>query len=182
MTTDNRTPREKVLEFYKGFNQDEFISSGPASLEESNISEQRLHLKMNLIAEEFFELVEAVYGKYSAEVMEEAWVQAQHGDDKNRDIVEAADALSDLVYVIEGFNIEAGIPSDEIFDEVHASNMSKLDNDGNPIVSDGVTPAIHDGKIKPLGKILKSENYFDPDLKAIINGETPDRTPKVKKN
>lgn len=179
---DNRTPHQKVLEFYKGFNQDEFISQGPASLDESNISEQRLHLKMNLIAEEFIELVEAVYGEKSSNVLEEAWKEAQSSDSRNRDIIETADALSDLVYVIEGLNIEAGIPSDEIFNEVHASNMSKLDDNGNPIVSDGVTPAIHDGKVKPLGKILKSENYFDPDLKSIINGEAPDRTPKVKKN
>lgn len=179
---DNRTPYQKVLEFYKGFNQDEFISQGPASLDESNISEQRLHLKMNLIAEEFFELIAAVYGERSSSIMEEAWHKAQNEDEKNRDIVETADALSDLVYVIEGLNIEAGIPSDTIFNEVHASNMSKLDDDGNPIVSDGITPAIHDGKVKPLGKILKSKNYFDPDLKSIIEGKTPDRTPKTEKS
>lgn len=179
---DNRTPNQKVREFYTGFNQDEFISDGPASLDESNISESRLHLKMSLIAEEFIELVEAVYGENSGKILENAWTEAQNADSHNRDIVETADALSDLVYVIEGLNIEAGIPSDEIFAEVHESNMSKLNDDGSPVVSDGVTPAVHDGKIKPLGKILKSANYFDPDLEAIIKGQTPDRTPKTQKN
>lgn len=179
--TDNRTSYQKVLEFYKEFKQEEFISDKPASLDESNISEQRLHLKMSLIAEEFIELVEAVYGLKSAQILEDGWLDAKKADSKNRDIVEAADALSDLVYVIEGLNIEAGIPSDDIFAEVHLSNMSKLDDNGNPILSDGVTPAIHDGKVKPLGKILKGKNYFDPDLKSILEGKAPDRTPEIDK-
>lgn len=179
---DFKTSNEKVREFYEGFNQQEFISEGPASLDVSNISEDRLHLKMTLIAEEFMELVEAVYGHNSAATLEEAWIKAQKEDDNTRDIVETADALGDLVYVIEGLNIEAGIPSDVIFDEIHASNMSKLDESGNPVLSDGITPAKHDGKVKPFGKILKGDNYFDPDLKAILNNEEPDRTPKIIKD
>lgn len=177
-----KSSNEKVREFYKGFNQEEFISQGPASLDESNINEERLHLKMTLIAEEFIELAEAVYGREAGVILEEAWHKAQKSDDHTRDIVETADALGDLVYVIEGLNIEAGIPSDRIFDEIHDSNMSKLDDNGNPVLSDGVTPAKHDGKIKPAGKILKGDNYFDPDLKAIIEGEEPDRTPKIIKD
>lgn len=172
---------EKVREFYKGFKQEEFISEGPASLDESNISEKRLHLKMNLIAEEFIELVEAVYGTQAGAILDKAWHQAQDADEHNRDIVETADALGDLVYVIEGLNLEAGIPANEIFDEIHLSNMSKLDENGEPVLSDGVTPTKYDGEVKPEGKILKGDGYFDPDLKAILNEEAPDRTPKLLK-
>jgi len=177
-----KTSNDKVREFYEGFNQQEFVSEGPASLKPENISEDRLHLKMTLIAEEFAELVEAVYGHEAGAIIEEGWLKAQKADDGTRDVVEAADALGDLVYVIEGLNIEAGIPADKIFDEIHASNMSKLDDEGNPVLSDGVTPAKHDGKVKPFGKILKGDNYFDPDLEAIINNEEPDRTPKIVKD
>lgn len=180
--SDFKSSNAKVREFYKGFNQEEFISEGPASLDPSNISENRLNLKMTLIAEEFIELVEAVYGSKASQILDEAWVKAQEADDNNRDIVETADALGDLVYVIEGLNIEAGIPSDTIFNEIHDSNMSKLDEEGNPVLSDGVTPAKHDGKVKPAGKILKGDNYFDPDLLSIINGNEPDRTPKIVKD
>lgn len=182
MSEDRRSSNEKVREFYKGFQQEEFISEGPASLSEENISADRLKLKMTLIAEEFAELVEAVYGAKAGEIIEEAWTKALAADDGTRDIVETADALGDLVYVIEGLNIEAGIPAEKIFDEIHLSNMSKLDEEGNPVLSDGVTPAKHDGKVKPVGKILKGDDYFDPDLKAILNGEEPDRTPKIIKD
>lgn len=170
--TEKMTPHEKVLEFYKAFQQEQHIPSDniTASLEDDVISEERLHLKMSLIAEEFIELVEAVYGKKSANIMEEAWAKAKLEDEHNRDIIETADALGDLVYVIEGLAIEAGIPSDEVFTEIHSSNMSKLDDEGNPILSDGINPA-PDGKIKPIGKILKGKNYFNPDIASILKKE-----------
>ena len=179
MTTNN----EKVLEFYEAFQQGEFKGdiSNP-SLQEDVFPAERLDLKVGLIAEEFFELVEAVYNKESAEHLQNAWqhiFKVSLTEPRTLDIVEAADATTDLRYVIEGFDIEAGIPSDLVFNEVHLSNLSKLDNDGNPLISDGVTPA-HDGKVKPKGKITKSDNYFDPDLKAILAGRTPNRAPKVK--
>lgn len=182
--TDNRPDNEKVLEFYKSFKQDDFIPSKEvsSSLTEETISEDRLHLKMALIAEEFNELVEAVYGLKAAQELEEGWLKAVKADDKTRDIVGAADALGDMRYVIPGLEIEANIPSNLIFDEIHLSNLSKLDENGDPIISDGVTPAVHDGKVKPKGKILKGENYFEPDLQSILEGKSPDRTPELKKN
>lgn len=181
--TDNRTDYDKVLEFYTAFKQDEFIPSKDkkASLDKDTISEDRLSLKMDLIAEEFIELIEAVYGLKAAQELEEGWLKAKSLDDGTRDIVGAADALGDMRYVISGLEIESNIPSTLIFDEIHKSNLSKLDDNGDPILSDGVTPAVHDGKIKPKGKILKGENYFEPDLQAIINGQDPDRTPELKK-
>lgn len=160
---------EDVKEFYRGFQQNEFIAT-KASLEPDNIAPERLHLKLALIAEEFIELIEAAYGPLAGKILQRAWLKAQAADEGVRDIVEVADALSDLDYVLNGLAIEAGIPLDLVFDEVHGSNMSKLDNEGNPIISDGVTPSEYDGQIKPAGKILKSKNFREPNIKKILEG------------
>lgn len=176
-----RLPSEQVLEFYKAF-KEPIPEEGPASLDESVIPQDRIVLKMKLIAEEFIELVEAVYGKSAGVVLKHAWAAAEELDDGTRDVVEAADALGDLQVVENGFAIEARIPVDAVLAEVHLSNMSKLDENGEPIRSDGVTPAVYDGKVKPVGKLLKGQNYFDPDLEAILAGKTPDRTPKLIKD
>lgn len=160
-----KTNFESVLEFYKAFQQEEYIAKDKAGYH--NISEDRLKLKLELIAEEFIELVEAVYGADSSKALTAGWESAKEKDTKNRDIVETADALADLVYVINGLAIETGIPFDEVFAEVQASNMSKLDDNGNPVISDGVTPAI-DGKVKPFGKIIKSKNFFEPRIKEVL--------------
>ena len=72
----------------------------------------------------------------------------------NKDLVEVADALTDLLYVIYGAGHAFGIDLDECFKEVHASNMSKLGPDGKPIKRED-------------GKVLKPDTYFPPDLKNI---------------
>jgi predicted HAD superfamily Cof-like phosphohydrolase len=176
-----RLPSEQVLEFYKAFDEP-IPEAGPASLDPSVIPEGRVHLKMKLIAEEFIELVEAVYGAASAEALTKAWEEAEALDDGTRDVVGAADALGDLQVVENGFAIEARIPVDAVLAEVHLSNLSKLDENGDPIRSDGVTPAVFDGKVKPFGKLLKGPSFFEPDLPAIMAGLEPDRTPKVIKD
>lgn len=165
--TNHRTTHEQVLEFYHAFQQDAHIPpAGTApSLGQDTIPEARLHLKMALIAEEFIELVEAVYGSASAAVLQRAWADARGLDDGTRDVVEAADATADLRYVLEGFDIETNIPSLEVFQEVHASNLSKLDGDGNPIISDGTD--------KPRGKILKGPHFFEPNVAGVLAGEAP---------
>ena len=75
----------------------------------------------------------------------------------NRDIVEIADALSDMLYVLLGTFIAHGLQdiAEELFDEVHRSNMSKLDERGKPI-------------FRADGKVLKSDRFRDPDLRSII--------------
>lgn len=165
------TAIEKVKEFYRGFRQEEFIAKR-AGLDPENISDERVQLKMTLIVEEFLELVGAVYGGKAASIMEEAWGRAVQEDEHNRDVVETADAIADLIYVLHGLQIEAGIPGDEIFNHVHESNMSKLDENGEPIISDGVTPSEYDGQVKPAGKILKSKHFFSPDIKAILDAHS----------
>jgi len=73
----------------------------------------------------------------------------------DNDPVEVADALTDLLYVIYGMGHSFGLDLQKCFDEVHRSNMSKLDEDGKPIYRED-------------GKILKGPSYTPPNLKDII--------------
>ena len=93
-----------------------------------------VQLRIDLIEEELNELKEAV---------------------KNNDIVEVADALTDILYVTYGAGHSFGVDLDKCFDEVQRSNMSKLGADGKPIYNES-------------GKVMKGPDYFAPDLKKII--------------
>jgi len=74
---------------------------------------------------------------------------------KNKDIVEVADALTDILYVTYGAGHSFGIDLDKCFAEVQRSNMSKLDRNGNPIYNEN-------------GKVMKGPNYFKPNLKQFF--------------
>jgi predicted HAD superfamily Cof-like phosphohydrolase len=93
-----------------------------------------LKLRVDLIQEELDELKEAI---------------------ENKDIVEVADALTDILYVTYGAGHSFGVNLDDCFSEVQRSNMSKLDENGKPIFNES-------------GKVLKGPNYFKPDLKKYI--------------
>ena len=101
-----------------------------ASLSSENIN----NLRINLIEEELNEIKEAVIKK---------------------DLKEAADALTDILYVTYGAGHAFGINLDKCFEEVQKSNMSKLGDDGKPI---------YDEK----GKVMKGPKYFKPDLKKFL--------------
>lgn len=73
----------------------------------------------------------------------------------NEDQVEVADALTDLLYVVYGAGHAFGLDLDMCFAEVHASNMSKLGDDGRPIYRED-------------GKVLKGPRYFKPDLRKVL--------------
>ena len=73
----------------------------------------------------------------------------------DRDMIQIADALTDLLYVVYGAGHTFGLDLDECFHEVHASNMSKLGEDGRPLHRED-------------GKVLKGPNYFEPDLEGIL--------------
>ena len=92
-------------------------------------------LRLDLIKEELSELTEAL---------------------KNKDLLEVADALTDILYVTYGAGHAFGINLDQCFDEVQNSNMSKLDNNGKPIYNED-------------GKVMKGPNYFKPDLSKFVN-------------
>lgn len=76
---------------------------------------------------------------------------------KNNDIVEIADALGDQLYILFGTILKHGLEHkiEQVFDEIHRSNMSKLNEEGQPIYRED-------------GKILKSNLYFKPDIKNIL--------------
>ena len=74
---------------------------------------------------------------------------------KNKDILEVADALTDILYVTYGAGHAFGIDLDKCFEEVQQSNMSKLDENGKPIYNES-------------GKVMKGPSYFKPDLTRFI--------------
>ena len=74
---------------------------------------------------------------------------------EKKDEIEVADALTDLLYVVYGAGHAFGIPLDKCFEEVHASNMSKLGEDGQPIYRED-------------GKVLKGPKYFAPMLEPVL--------------
>lgn len=76
---------------------------------------------------------------------------------QNDDLIEIADALGDMLYVLCGTIIEHGMQNkiDEVFEEIQRSNMSKLGEDGKPIYRED-------------GKVMKGSNYFKPDIKRIL--------------
>jgi len=92
-------------------------------------------LRYDLIKEELEELKEAI---------------------DNKDLLEVADALTDILYVTYGAGHALGIDLDKCFEEVQKSNMSKLDEDGKPIYNES-------------GKVMKGPRYFKPDLTKFIN-------------
>lgn len=159
---------EDVKEFSEIF--DHPVRIDHATLDSTEISDELLHLRMGLIAEEFFELLGAAYGKDAEEHMKNAFEEMydDHKDfnefgEYDRDVIEVADALGDLLYVINGTALAFGINLPAVFSEIHRSNMTKLGEDGLPVRSDGT-----DGY--PVGKTLKGPNYEKPQISRVING------------
>lgn len=84
---------------------------------------------------------------------------------ENNDLVEVADALGDQLYILCGTILKHGLQNkiEEVFEEIQRSNMSKLDKNGNPIVNDGIIDPT-----RPVGKVLKSDQYSEPNIKDIL--------------
>ena len=117
----------KVGNFMKTFGQE--VKSKP-SFSTDKINK----LRLDLIKEELDELKEAM---------------------DNKDLLEVADALTDILYVTYGAGHAFGINLDQCFEEVQNSNMSKLDENGKPIYNDA-------------GKVMKGPNYFKPNLSKFV--------------
>ena len=102
----------------------------------ADLGESKNILRYNLMKEENEEYLEAV---------------------ENNDLIEIADALGDMLYILCGTILEHGLQYkiEEVFDEIQRSNMSKLDNDGKPIYRED-------------GKVMKGPNYFKPNFEAIL--------------
>jgi len=118
----------KVGTFMKTFGQE--VKTKP-----SFSSDKINKLRIDLIKEELDELQEAM---------------------KNNDLLEVADALTDILYVAYGAGHAFGIDLDKCFDEVQNSNMSKLGGNGKPIYNES-------------GKVMKGPNYFKPDLSKFVS-------------
>ena len=118
----------KVGTFMKTFGQE-------VKTEPSFSTEKINKLRIDLIKEELQELTEAM---------------------NNKDLLEVADALTDILYVTYGAGHAFGIDLDKCFDEVQNSNMSKLDKNGEPIYNES-------------GKVMKGPNYFKPDLSKFVS-------------
>jgi predicted HAD superfamily Cof-like phosphohydrolase len=118
----------KVGTFMKTFGQE--VKSKP-----SFSSDKINKLRIDLIKEELDELQDAM---------------------KNNDLLEVADALTDILYVTYGAGHAFGIDLDKCFDEVQNSNMSKLGENGEPIYNES-------------GKVMKGPNYFKPDLSKFVS-------------
>ena len=118
---------DKVGTFMKTFGQE--VKTKP-SLSSDKINK----LRIDLIKEELEELTEAM---------------------KKKDLLEVADALTDILYVTYGAGHAFGINLDACFNEVQNSNMSKLGKDGKPIYNES-------------GKVMKGPNYFKPDLLKFV--------------
>ena len=118
----------KVGTFMKTFGQE--VKTKP-----SFSSDKINKLRIDLIKEELNELQEAM---------------------SNNDLLEVADALTDILYVTYGAGHAFGIDLDKCFDEVQNSNMSKLGENGEPIYNDS-------------GKVMKGQNYFKPNLSKFVS-------------
>ena len=114
-----------------------FMSTfGQEVKKKSELSSEKINsLRLSLIQEELDELTKAI---------------------NENNILEVADALTDILYVTYGAGHAFGVDLDKCFDEVQRSNMSKLGEDGKPIYNES-------------GKVMKGPNYFKPDLSKFIN-------------
>ncbi|MDC0378714.1 MAG: nucleoside triphosphate pyrophosphohydrolase family protein [Flavobacteriaceae bacterium] len=103
----------------------------------TDIGLDKIKLRFNLMAEENQEYFQAA---------------------KNNDLVEVADALGDMLYILCGTIIEHGMQDkiEEVFDEIQKSNLSKLGKDGKPIYRND-------------GKVMKGPNYFKPNISKVLN-------------
>jgi len=119
---------DKVGIFMKTFGQE--VKNYPAFS-----SEKINNLRYDLIKEELAELKDAM---------------------EKKDLLEVADALTDILYVTYGAGHAFGINLDKCFEEVQNSNMSKLDQNGKPIYNES-------------GKVMKGPNYFKPDLSKFVS-------------
>ena len=119
---------------------------------------EKVKLFMNTYGQEVkdkAEFSDAKTNKLRIDLIKEELEELTHAmNDKN--LLEVADALTDILYVTYGAGHAFGIDLDKCFDEVQNSNMSKLGENGKPIYNES-------------GKVMKGPNYFKPDLLKFIN-------------
>lgn len=126
--------QQMVQQFHEAYGCPDRLRDGSGA----SLSVPEKELRYHLIKEEFHEFLEAL------------WIEG--------DVVEVADALADLAYVVYGAAITFGIDLDACVREVHRSNMSKLGEDGKPLYRED-------------GKVLKGPSYVEPNLRYVLFGD-----------
>lgn len=140
---------ERVREFMVKFRHPVFDSPG---LIDDEAWEQ---MRLELIREEFCELLDALSYSEAATALREVSLESDRIERTEPDLVAAADALGDLEYVTNGMALGMGIPLPGVVEEIHRSNMTKLGADGEPIFRED-------------GKVLKGPDYEPPNLLPVL--------------
>lgn len=144
----------RVRDFHEKFNHPIAVD-----YQSAHVTKEMAELRINLVAEELCELCDALGMQLQIiNVDGEHIVKVERGYRDRYSIKDVADALGDLDYVVQGANLVFGIPAEDVAQEIHRSNMSKLGIDGNPIY-------------RADGKILKGPNYFKPNLDQFFPGK-----------
>lgn len=145
-----------VREFHEAF--DHPVSYDPRQVP----SLKNRMLRVQMLASELVELARAMGVKLKVDTTvegnEDDCVLCADDGTGRYDPVEAADALGDLRYIVDGGNLICGFPGEMVLAEIHRSNMSKLGADGKPVKRDD-------------GKIMKGPNYFKPDIAGVLFGK-----------
>lgn len=151
LPSKKQTLAEQVTEFHKLYGQ-------PIATTPGHIDPNRMRLRLKLIAEEFSELIEATLADRPMPYRDPLCVALDNmidDADVSVDIVETADALGDLMYVIQGMALEMGIDLEAVVAEIHASNLTKLGPNGEVLKN-------------AVGKVIKSTNYVRPDIRKVL--------------
>lgn len=141
---------EDVTDFHDAMGQ-------PVHKELTTPSDERLHLRANLILEECIEFMEALYPDFHVD-HDEGFTGIYWGEETKLDHVQAADALADIIYVCIGAANEFGIPLDKVWKEVHRSNMAKIGPNGEV-------------KRREDGKVIKPDGWAPPDIEGILKNK-----------
>lgn len=151
---DSAKPADLVAQFHETYSMPNRLADGGAP----TVDYERLDMRLSLISEEYAELMGALHGAKAREIIENATKEALEVSDRTLDVVETADALADLVYVIYGMALESGIDLNAVLAEVQASNLSKLMPDGSVLLRED-------------GKVLKGPDFFPPNIRRALGME-----------
>lgn len=174
-------PQDRTMEFHRFYNAP--IRNETPDRQFSHMDDARVAFRVSFLLSELFELLDKGLGinvkvlfipqdshnfaGWDTGMNDASLCKAIHSclaiiPDKRRNLIEVVDALGDLNVVVNGFAIELGVDMNAIDREIMASNFTKPDEDGQPIIGNGING--------PEGKVLKGPNYMEPNIEAVIYG------------
>lgn len=178
-------PQQRTEAFHRFYGAP--VMYGPCDRQFSHMDDERVAFRAAFILSEAFELlrkglgVELIVGRDLPSGGSEcvrpaddhqalcALILKSLPEDRNgRDLVEVVDALGDLNVVVNGFAVELGVDMMEVDQEVCASNFTKADENGQPLIGDG-TP-----EKGPKGKVMKGPNFMEPQLEIVLGLKEPE--------